>query len=106
MKRALFGISQIRESDYNRRIVPEDRNQSWYRFLAQSAEDVRALHQMCREGRLYDVEDWIAEGRSLQLAPEAVRRGARPSTALEIALGRGQHSLALLLLRSGYQLEL
>lgn len=77
-----------------------------YRPLAQSAEDVRPLHQICREGRLYDVEHWIAEGRPLQLAPEAVRKGTRPSTALEIALGRGQHSLALLLLRSGYRLEL
>jgi ankyrin repeat protein len=83
----------------------EGRRQT-YRSLAQSAEDVRALHQMCREGRLHDVEHWIAEGRPLQLAPETVRKGTRPSTALEIALGRGQHSLALLLLRSGYRLEL
>lgn len=85
---------------------PDTGENGRHRPLAQSAEDVRALHQMCREGRLYDVEDWIAEGRPLQLAPEVVRKGTRPSTALEIALGRGQHSLALLLLRNGYRLEL
>ena len=61
---------------------------------------------MCREGRLYDVERWIAEGRPLQIAPEAVAKGTRPKTALQIALETGQHSLALLLLRSGYRLDL
>jgi ankyrin repeat protein len=64
------------------------------------------LHQLCREGRLYDVECWIADGNPLQLTPEAVPRGARPKTALRIALETGQHSLATLLLRNGYRLEL
>jgi len=61
---------------------------------------------MCREGRLYDVERWIAEGKPLQLSPEAIRKGTRPKTALQIALEDGQHSLAFLLLRSGYRLAL
>ena len=61
---------------------------------------------MCRDGRLYDVERWIAEGKPLQLSPEAIRKGTRPKTALQIALEGGQHSLAFLLLRSGYRLEL
>jgi len=60
---------------------------------------------MCREGRLYDVERWIGNGKPLQLAPDAVRKGTRPKTALKIALESGQHSLAFLLLRSGYRLE-
>ena len=61
---------------------------------------------MCREGRLYDVERWIADGKPLQPAPGAIRKGTRPKTALQIALECGQHSLAFLLLRSGYRLEL
>jgi hypothetical protein len=44
---------------------------------------------MCREGRLYDVERWIAEGKPLQLASEAIRTGTRPKTALQIALEAG-----------------
>src|SRR5882724_4549482 len=64
------------------------------------------LRQLCREGRLYDVERWIADGKPLQLAPEAILKGTRPKTALQIALESGQHSLASLLLRSGYRLEL
>jgi hypothetical protein len=61
---------------------------------------------MCREGRLYEVEGWTAEGRPLQIAPEAIPKGARPKTALQIALESGQHSLVCLLLRSGCRLEL
>jgi hypothetical protein len=76
------------------------------RPLAHSPEDVRPLHQLCREGRLYDVERWIAEGKPLQLAPEAVPKKTRPKTALQIALQTGQHSLTTLLLRNGYRLEL
>jgi ankyrin repeat protein len=86
--------------------MPVDGNQGCHRSLAQDPDDIRALHQLCREGRLYDVERWIGEGKPLQLAPEAIRQGARPKTALQLALEGGQHSLAFLLLRSGYRLEL
>ena len=77
-----------------------------HRPLAHSAEDIRPLHQLCREGRLYDVERWIADGKPLQVTPEALPKGARPKTALQIALQTGQHSLATLLLQNGYRLEL
>lgn len=80
--------------------------QSPERPLAHSTEDIRALHRMCRDGRLYDVERWIAKGRPLQLAPNAIPKGTRPKTALQIAVETGQHSLAFLLLSSGYRLEL
>ncbi|HJW76782.1 MAG TPA: hypothetical protein VJ787_14145, partial [Thermoleophilia bacterium] len=76
--------------------MPDGRTES-HRTLAHSPEDVRPLHQLCREGRLYDVERWIADDKPLQLAPEAVPKGARPKTALQIALETGQHSLATLL---------
>jgi hypothetical protein len=69
-----------------------------HRPLAHSPEDVRPLHQLCREGRLYDVERWIADGKPIQQKPEALTKGARPKTALHIALETGQHSLAALLL--------
>jgi hypothetical protein len=60
------------------------------------------LLRLCREGRLYDVERWIGEGRPLQLWGErSVRRG-RVRSALEIALEGGNHALILLLLCNGY----
>jgi hypothetical protein len=74
--------------------------------LAHSPADVQPLHQLCREGRLYDVERWIADGKPLQLTLEALPKGARMKTALQVALETGQHSLATLLLRNGYRLEL
>jgi ankyrin repeat protein len=64
------------------------------------------LHVCCRQGRLYDVERWIASGNPLQLAPEAKPKGRKPQTALQIALETGQHSLSILLLANGYRLDL
>lgn len=84
----------------------EDRNQDCHIPLARSLDDLRALQQLCRDGRLYDVERWIAEGHPLQLASEALRKGTRPKTALQIAIETGQHSLIQLLLSKGYRLDL
>jgi hypothetical protein len=86
--------------------MPHAANQGRPRALAESLDEVRGLHELCRQGRLYDVERWIAEGKPLQMAPEAIAKGTRPKTALQIALETGQHSLASLLLKSGYRLEL
>lgn len=86
--------------------MPKSRNQTPSRDLARRSADLSNLHTMCREGRLYEVERWIAEGKPLQLVPEAIQKGSRAKTALQIALQTGQHSLTLLLLRSGYRLEL
>lgn len=86
--------------------MSDTRNHGRPRALAASLEEVQALHELCRHGRLYDVERWIAKGKPLQLAPEAIAKGTRPKTALQIALETGQHSLGSLLLKSGYRLEL
>jgi hypothetical protein len=61
---------------------------------------------MCREGRVYDVEQWVNDAKPLQLVPGAEPKGRHPVTAMEISLNSGQHSLTLLLLRSGYRLDL
>lgn len=76
------------------------------RPFARSVDDLRDLHVMCRRGRVYDVERWIAEGRPLQLASGTITKGKQPGTALRIAIESGQHSLTLLLLRSGYRHDL
>jgi hypothetical protein len=52
-----------------------------HRPLAHSLEDIRPLHQLCREGRLYDVERWIADGKPLQLTPESLPKGAEDGAA-------------------------
>jgi hypothetical protein len=83
-----------------------DEMQGSNRPLAQSPEELQPLLRMCREGRVYDVEQWIKEGKPLQLAPDAYVKGRHIVSALEIALDTGQHSLALLLLGSAYRLDL
>ncbi len=53
------------------------------------------------------MEQWIKDGNPLQLAPDAFpTKGRQPPTALQIALETGQHSLILLLMRSGYRPDL
>ena len=86
--------------------MADGQNSAEHRVLAQSPEDVRALHQMCREGRLYEVERWIADGKPIQISPQAIPQSTRPKTALQIAIKTGQHSLAVLLLSRGYRIEL
>jgi hypothetical protein len=76
------------------------------RSLASLQEELKELHLLCRNGRIYDAEQWIQQGKPLQLDPVATPKGRQPTSALRIALETGQHSLALLLLRNGYRLEL
>src|ERR1022692_2666487 len=56
-------------------------------------EQGKALVRLCREGRLYEVEDWIAAGKSVAV-PAEIRR-----TPLQIAVEREFHSLVKLLAR-------
>lgn len=64
------------------------------------AEELTELHALCRDGRLYDVERWISEGRPLQAAGRTP--SGRATSALTIAIEAGNHSLVLLLLSNGY----
>src|SRR2546428_5468611 len=65
-------------------------------------EELAELHQLCREGRLYDVERWIRVGRPVQIAQGTPVKRARVTSALEIAAQSGNHALVLLLLSNGY----
>ncbi len=60
------------------------------------------LHRLCRDGRIYDVERWIQAGQPLQATLETPTQQRRATSALEIALGAGNHPLVLLLLCNGY----
>jgi ankyrin repeat protein len=58
-----------------------------------SSDDAKQLIRLCQAGQLYDVEEWIHAGRSLQLPRELKK------TALGVAVSTGFHSLVELLLR-------
>jgi hypothetical protein len=56
-------------------------------------EQARELLGLCRTGRLYDLEKWIASGNSLQLPPSK----NRSKTLLELVVEIGFHSLVELI---------
>lgn len=58
-----------------------------------TSEEAEGLLHLCRAGRLYEVEKWIASGLSIQTPPEVRKR------PLHIAIDSGFHSLVVLLAR-------
>jgi hypothetical protein len=61
---------------------------------ALTLEESKSLLALCRAGRLYEVEDWIRAGRSIEVA-EGVRK-----TPLQVAIDTGFQSLIELLVRN------
>src|SRR5580692_3496226 len=59
--------------------------------LAPATEEIKELVRLCRRGRLYDVESWIATGKSF----EGII--AKRKTLLQIAVETGFHSLVELI---------
>lgn len=106
MKNEIENVESLLDPPRDAVTVAEEPIPNRQPLLARSLEELKPLHQFCREGRLYEVESWISEGRPLQIDPAAIAKGTRPKTALQIAIETGQHSLTRLLLSKGYQLEL
>ncbi len=63
-------------------------------LLLLSVDCSKELVALCRAGKLYEVEQWIAAGESLRVSAECKR------TPLQIAVEKGFHSLVLLLARN------
>ena len=53
-------------------------------------DDAKTLLKLCREGRLYEIEKWIADGKSLEAPPKS-------ATLLRVAVQTGFYSLIELL---------
>ena len=71
------------------------------RLRARSREEISPLVELCRKGQLFEVQEWIAAGKPVNL-PEPVpyERRALPSP-LEVAVEKGFHSLVRVLLEAG-----
>lgn len=72
------------------------------RSMAETLDEILPLIALCASGKLYEVEEWIAEGKPIQCVPSEDPRWRKLSTPLQIAADRGFHSLAALLLVNGY----
>lgn len=58
-------------------------------------KEAKELVRLCHTGRLYEVEKWINNGKSLEI-PSTMKRG-RQRSLLEVAVGTGFHSLVELI---------
>ncbi len=72
----------------------------WHMASVLTREESKELLALCRAGRLYEIEDWIKAGKSIQMA-EGVR-----GTPLQIAVVKGFRSLIELLVRNESQVKL
>ena len=67
---------------------------------ARSREEIVPLIDLCKKGRLFEVQNWIAEGKPVNL-PCDDPKGRRLHSPLEIAIDMGFHSLVAVLLDGG-----
>lgn len=67
---------------------------------ATSIEELEPLIEHCKAGRLFAVQDWIAEGKPILLPPDPSRR-SRKRSPLEWAVKLGFHSLLEVFLKAG-----
>ena len=67
-------------------------------YRAKTYDEIAVLIDLCKKGRLFEVQDWIARGNPVN-PPVAHSGKGRRQNPLEIAIERGFHSLAQVLIR-------
>ena len=67
---------------------------------APDCEAIAPLIELCKAGRLFEVQEWIAAGKPVN-PPPIPTKGNRARSPLEISIERGFHSLVQVLLRAG-----
>jgi hypothetical protein len=72
-----------------------------HRPLATDYEELKPLIALCKAGRLFDVQDWIAAGKPIDLVPVDERNGGGPQSPLRVAVEVRFHSLVEVLLKAG-----
>jgi hypothetical protein len=63
-------------------------------------EEIRPLVELCKAGKLFEVQAWIAEGKPVN-APPMPSKGRRGKSPLDVAIDLGFHSLIQILLEAG-----
>lgn len=74
--------------------------------IAEDPTEISPLIDLCRTGRIYSIERWIAAGRPIQHAYQDKNPWHGPATPLSVAIESGQYDLAFLLLCNGYRTDL
>jgi hypothetical protein len=71
---------------------------------AEMQEEIQPLIELCKAGKLFEIQEWIAAGKVVNSPIYASHRASRRSP-LEIAVERGFHSLVNVLLKGGAAIE-
>jgi len=71
---------------------------------ANTYEEIAPLIALCKAGRLFEAQEWIAAGKPINPPPPAEKK-ARKKSPLQIAIESGFHSLVQLLLQGGAELD-
>ena len=71
---------------------------------AETQEEIQPLVELCKAGKLFEVQEWIAAGKVVN-PPIYPNNRARRRSPLEIAIERGFHSLVKVLLQGGAGIE-
>jgi ankyrin repeat protein len=66
---------------------------------ATSFEETNPLAELCKNGRLFEVQEWITAGKPIN--PPLVTTGRGPRIPLQIAIDKGFHSLVKVLVQNG-----
>jgi len=66
--------------------------------------EISPLIELCKAGRLFEVQDWIAAGKPVNL-PDPVPKKPGKRSPLQIAIDSGFHSLVQVLLQGGAAVE-
>ncbi|MGM0427885.1 MAG: ankyrin repeat domain-containing protein [Thermodesulfobacteriota bacterium] len=67
---------------------------------ANDYNEIKPLIDLCKAGRLFDVQEWIADGKPINPPPPPAK-GARKKCPLQVSIDKGFHSLVQVLLESG-----
>ena len=71
---------------------------------AKTHEEIEPLRELCRAGKLFDVQTWIAAGKPVNpLKPPP--KGNRRHTPMQLTIEAGFHSLVQVLLEAGAEIE-
>ena len=70
---------------------------------AKTYDEIKPLLEMCKAGKVFEVQDWIAAGKPVN--PPLPEKGTRRKRPLEVAIDRGIHSLVQVLLEAGADLD-
>ncbi len=70
---------------------------------AKTYDEIKPLIDMCKAGKVFEVQDWIAAGKPVN--PPPPEKGIRRKRPLEVAIDRGIHSLVQVLLEAGADID-